>query len=70
MDGLYLQQVPPQPVPGDLPNPPDPRPVVPPRPVTEPGQDPTQVPPPVQDPDVVDPLPSPDAPPLVAYAFP
>ena len=60
MDVLEAQQVPPQPVPGDVPPAPapPPGPSSPPAPVT----DPTQEPPPAGDPDVVDPLSEPDAP--------
>ncbi len=53
------QQVPKQPVPGDLPTAPTP-------PVSDPTEDPTQQPPPVQEPDVFDPTPSPERPPMIA----
>jgi len=63
---LRLQQVPPQPVPGDLPTPPPaPGPERAPDPMTDPT-DPSQDPPPVQDPDVIDPVPGPLNPPLIA----
>ena len=56
MTVLQMQQVPPQPVPGDLP---PPGPGISPPPVVDPTQDP---PPPIDDPAVVDPTPTPDAP--------
>ena len=56
MTTLQMQQVPPQPVPGDMP---PPGPGTPPPPVVDPTQDP---PPPIEDPDVIDPTPGPDAP--------
>ena len=56
MRSFDLQQVPPQPAPGDLPTPQPPD--TPPQPVT----DPNETRPPVQDPDVVDPTTAPDAP--------
>ena len=59
-----LQQVPPQPVPGDLPIPPVPGPG--PAPFPDPVTDPTQVPPPVTDPDVVDPMPGSVPQPMIA----
>lgn len=62
MEVLKMQQVPPQPVPGNTPTPPTPGPSRPPDPVT----DPTQEPPPMQDPDVVDPSRGPETPPLIA----
>lgn len=65
MREMLSQQVPPQPTPGDLPEP-DRGPGRPPLPVRDPNVDPTQEPPPVQDPDVVDPSPLPDAPPMIA----
>jgi hypothetical protein len=63
MIDFALQQVPPQPVPGDLPVPPPPGPGR----VPEPVSDPMEEPPPIGDPDVVDPSPDPDiTPPMVA----
>ena len=62
--GFAMQQVPPQPLPGDTPAPPSPTRAPP--PIEDPSEDPTQEPPPVQEPDVGDPNPSPDPPPMIA----
>ena len=63
MDTLHMQQMPPQPMPGDLPKTPL-YPEAPSEPITDPTQDP---PPPIEDPDVVDPTSAPDAP-MIARA--
>ena len=61
--GTYqLQQVPTDPGPGELPNPPQTNPGLPP-----PMQDPLEdEPPPRRDPDVESPVPSPETPPMIA----
>ena len=52
-----LQNVPSEPVPGDLPVP---------HPIQPPSRDPQDLPPPMEDPDVVDPSPLREPPPMIA----